>query len=118
MPTESTRFPFAVRCLIDGRPGSIPGCPDPSPACYPIISVGWGRGIARKGSTMAADTTTSTNDSSVGVVNDNRATVHQAAVAEIVGMIRAKYEDEGVRNFAIGKRAFEHAQWQKGNFPG
>ena len=33
-------------------------------------------------------------------------------------MIREKYEDEGTRNFAIGKRGFEHAQWQKGNFPG
>jgi len=48
----------------------------------------------------------------------DKSSVHEAAVAEIVGLIRAKYEDEGNRNFAIGKRAFEHAQWQKGNFPG
>ena len=41
---------------------------------------------------------------------------HEKAVAEIVGLVRAKYEDEGVRNFAIGKRAFEHATWQRGNF--
>ena len=39
-------------------------------------------------------------------------------VEEIVGMICTKFEEEGVRNFAIGKRANEHAQWQKGNFPG
>ena len=44
--------------------------------------------------------------------------MHERAVAEIVQMIRAKYEDEGTRNFAIGKRAYEHAQWQRGNFPG
>ena len=42
---------------------------------------------------------------------------HEKAVADIVGMVRAKYEDEGTRNLAIGKRAFEHAQWQMGNFP-
>ena len=53
-----------------------------------------------------------------GIVRDNRGAVHERAVAEIVQMIRAKYEDEGTRNFAIGKRAFEHAQWQRGNFPG
>ncbi len=53
-----------------------------------------------------------------GIVKDDRGTVHEKAVAEIVGLIRAKYEDESTRNFAIGKRAFEHAQWQKGNFPG
>ncbi len=47
----------------------------------------------------------------------NPANVHDAAVAEIVGMIREKYGEEGQRSFAIGKRAFEHAQWQKGNFP-
>jgi len=49
---------------------------------------------------------------------DRRATEHDAAVSEIVGMIRAKYEDQGERNLAIGKRAYEHAQWQRGNFPG
>ena len=53
-----------------------------------------------------------------GIVKDDRGRVHENAVSEIVGMIRSKYEDEGTRNFAIGKRAFEHAQWQKGNFPG
>src|SRR5690348_300973 len=42
---------------------------------------------------------------------ERRHVVHEAAVAEIVGLIRAKYEDEGLRNFAFGKRAFEHAQW-------
>lgn len=46
-----------------------------------------------------------------------RAGIHEAAVAEIVGMISAKYAAEGTRNFAIGKRAFEHAQWLKGNTP-
>lgn len=54
----------------------------------------------------------------VSATGDNRGTVHEAAVAEIVGLIRAKYEDEGTRNEAIGGRAFEHAQWQRGNFPG
>ena len=49
---------------------------------------------------------------------DERGTVHEKAVAEIVGLIRAKFEDESTRNFAIGKRAYEHAQWQRGNFPG
>ncbi|SIO37433.1 hypothetical protein SAMN05444166_4191 [Singulisphaera sp. GP187] len=60
---------------------------------------------------MSADTNTSTN----GIVSDNRASVHETAVAEIVEMITAKYTEEGARNFAIGKRAFEHAQWQKGS---
>ncbi|AGA26480.1 hypothetical protein [Singulisphaera acidiphila] len=49
--------------------------------------------------------------------SDRNAAVHEAAIAEIVGMIRAKYSEDGDRSFAIGKRAFEHAQWQKGNFP-
>src|SRR6478752_3953772 len=69
----------------------------------------------------ATDTTASNvqdNGSITGAAVDNRGTVHEAAVAEIVGMIRAKYEDEGLRNFAIGKRAYQHAQWQRGNFPG
>ena len=57
-------------------------------------------------------------ETSPGVSQDDRGAVHERAVAEIVGMIRAKYEDEGTRNFAIGKRAYEHAQWQRGNFPG
>lgn len=48
----------------------------------------------------------------------DKTSIHEAAVAEIVGMIRAKYEDEGTRNFAIGGRAYKHAQWQKANFPG
>jgi hypothetical protein len=49
---------------------------------------------------------------------DDREAVHKSAVSEIIGLVIAKYEDEGTRNFAIGKRALEHAQWQKGNFPG
>ena len=57
-------------------------------------------------------------ETSPGVSQDDRGAVHERAVAEIVQMIRAKYEDEGTRNFAIGKRAYEHAQWQRGNFPG
>ena len=67
----------------------------------------------------AIDTTANlqNNGSVEGTAIDNRGTVHETAVAEIVGLIRAKYEDEGTRNEAIGKRAFEHAQWQRGNFP-
>ena len=61
------------------------------------------------------------NVSTTGILSGvdlNRTTVHEKAVADIVGMIRAKFEDESTRNFTIGKRAFEHAQWQRGNFPG
>ena len=47
----------------------------------------------------------------------NPANAHDSAVAEIVGMIREAFSEEGKRSFAIGKRAYEHAQWQKGNFP-
>ena len=43
------------------------------------------------------------------------ANFHDSAVAEIVGMILESYADAGERSLAIGKRAFEHAQWQKGN---
>jgi hypothetical protein len=59
-------------------------------------------------------------EAAAAAVNDPAkiTSVHEAAVADIVGMIRATYQEEGDRNFAIGKRAFEHAQWQKGNFPG
>lgn len=49
---------------------------------------------------------------------DDRGAVHKKAIADIVGMIVAKYETEAERSFSIGKRAFEHAQWQKSNFPG
>ena len=53
----------------------------------------------------------------VSGVDTDRSVFHKGAVADIVGMIRAKFEDEGTRNFAIGKRAYEHAQWQRDNFP-
>jgi hypothetical protein len=39
-----------------------------------------------------------------------------AAVTEIAEMICQKYVDDGERNFAIGQRAYEHAQWQHGHF--
>ncbi|AGA26482.1 hypothetical protein [Singulisphaera acidiphila] len=69
-------------------------------------------------STVNSDTANTTLPIvAVQVDADTRSTVHEKAIAEIVGMIRAKYEDEGSRNFAIGQRAFEHAQWQRGNFP-
>jgi hypothetical protein len=61
------------------------------------------------------------NVSSNGIVSGvdfDKSAFHKAAIVDIVGMIRAKYEDEGTRNFAIGKRAYEHAQWQRGNFAG
>lgn len=63
------------------------------------------------------------NANAQGVVDQPRdstaiASVHETAVAEIAGMIRDKFSDEGSRNFSIGKRAFEHAQWQRGNFAG
>ncbi len=48
----------------------------------------------------------------------DKTAVHEAAVAEIVEMIRAKYTEDGLRSFAIGRRAYEHAVWQKNNFPG
>jgi len=71
---------------------------------------------------MSTETTsivpTTTIDQGIVSTVDDRGSVHEKAVAEIVGMIRAKYEDESTRNFAIGKRAFEHAVWQRGNFPG
>ena len=71
---------------------------------------------------MSTETTsivpTTTIEQGIATPVDDRGTVHERAVAEIVGMIRAKYEDESTRNFAIGKRAFEHAVWQRGNFPG
>ena len=51
----------------------------------------------------------------IDVSATNKTAIHEQAIAEIVGMIRAKYTEDGERNFAIGKRAFEHAQWQKGN---
>ena len=41
---------------------------------------------------------------------------NKSAIADIVGMIRAKYTEEGERNFAIGKRFLEHARWQKSTF--
>lgn len=43
--------------------------------------------------------------------------VHDAAVADIVGMVRAKYEDEGTRNLNIGRRTYEHMLWQRERFP-
>jgi len=70
---------------------------------------------------MSAETTSIVPVTTIveqGIVKDDRGTVHEKAVSDIVDMIRAKYVEEGVRNFAIGKRAFEHAQWQRGNFPG
>jgi hypothetical protein len=70
---------------------------------------------------MTAETTVlvpSTTIVEQGIVSDDRGRIHEKAVGDIVEMIRAKYVEEGARNFAIGKRAFEHAQWQKGNFPG
>jgi hypothetical protein len=61
------------------------------------------------------------NVSATGIlsgVNMPQTSFQEKAVADIVGMIRAKFEDESTRNITIGKRAFEHAQWQRGNFPG
>jgi len=46
-----------------------------------------------------------------------RAAYHNAAVAQIVSMIRDKYASDGERNLAIGQRAFEHAQWLRFNTP-
>lgn len=69
----------------------------------------------------------STTENTTSTIQDNgisdsqgvsTITTHEAAITEIVGLIRSKFEDEGSRNFAIGKRAFEHAQWQRGSFPG
>jgi hypothetical protein len=47
----------------------------------------------------------------------DRTDFYESAVAEIVGMICAKFRAEGRRSFAIGRRAYELAQWQRGNFP-
>jgi hypothetical protein len=68
---------------------------------------------------MSASTSTDNQNVSTDSLSaaDKTAT-HEAAVKRIVGLIQAKYEDEGDRNFRIGKEAFEHAQWQRGNFPG
>jgi hypothetical protein len=42
---------------------------------------------------------------------------HDATVFKIVGMVKAKFEDEGDRNFAIGGETIGHGRWQKQNFP-
>jgi hypothetical protein len=69
-------------------------------------------------STMHAATTLNVSATGTPAVdpNDVKAT-HDAAVNDIVGMVRAKYEDEGDRNFAIGARTYEHLLWQKEKFP-
>ena len=58
------------------------------------------------------------NETNTAALADDVRALNDTAVADIVALIRAKYEDEALRSFAIGKRAFEHAQWQKKNFPG
>ncbi len=70
---------------------------------------------------MTAETTSIVPTTTIveqGIIVDDRGRVHENAVKDIVEMIRAKYVEEGARNFAIGQRAFGHAQWQRGNFPG
>lgn len=42
---------------------------------------------------------------------------HESAVADIVCLIVKGFEDEGSRNFRIGKRTYSHLQYQHGNFP-
>lgn len=43
---------------------------------------------------------------------------NDTAVDDIVTLVRAKFDDDATRSFAIGKRFFEHAQWQAANFVG
>ena len=68
--------------------------------------------------TNATTQVTESATETVVLSNDERTRLNDTAVADIVGMCVAMYEDEGERSFAIGKRFFEHAQWQRGNFPG
>jgi hypothetical protein len=68
---------------------------------------------------MSTETTTS-DSTGTGIkipVVDNAA-YNLGEIKAIVDLIKAKFEDEGERNFAIGRRTYLHAQWQKGNFPG
>lgn len=48
---------------------------------------------------------------------EETASVYKAGVTKIAGLIVAKYADEGERNFAIGKEAFDVATWQRSQFP-
>lgn len=68
--------------------------------------------------TLGSGVANVTDTLNVSALPTEKADFNKAAVADIVGLIREKYTEEGLRSFAIGKRFFEHAQWQKGNFSG
>jgi hypothetical protein len=71
--------------------------------------------VSNDDAVVSAGITSDTNASPIIGVSAAQAVAneHSAGITRIVGLIRAKYEDEGERNFAIGKEALDLAIRQR-----